>query len=180
MPHVSAALPNFHNIQPLPQRTGFCASTELAWSGNVTIARWPARCRLRNSDGVVPSSRRNARVRSSGRTNPTAVAILGILMAILLPALVRAREAARRASCANNLHQLTIAFKMYANESKGERWPAIMFAWYTNPNELPDSVANLDNGNQLLNFSPRVWDLYPEYMPDPAILVCPSDADNDI
>jgi prepilin-type processing-associated H-X9-DG protein len=69
---------------------------------------------------------------------------------------------------------------MYANESKSERWPAIMFAWYRSPVELANSVANLDGDNQLLEFSPRIWDLYPEYMPDPAILVCPSDSDNDI
>ena len=53
------------------------------------------------------------------------IAIIGILAAILLPALARAREAARRASCASNLKQWGLVFKMYANESKGEKFPPV-------------------------------------------------------
>jgi len=54
------------------------------------------------------------------------IAIIGILAAILLPALARAREAARRSSCQNNLKQWGLVFKMYSGESKGERFPRIL------------------------------------------------------
>ena len=47
------------------------------------------------------------------------IAIIGILAAILLPALARGREAARRASCANILKQPGLVLKMYANEWTG-------------------------------------------------------------
>ena len=53
------------------------------------------------------------------------IAIIGVLAAILLPALARAREAARRVSCANNLKQWGLVFKMYASESRSEKLPSL-------------------------------------------------------
>ncbi len=88
------------------------------------------------------------------------IAIIGILAAILLPALGRAREAARRASCANNLRQMGLVFKMYANESPGEKFP---------PRMLRDIHGNLSD-TMIFN-GPSV---YPEYLTYLTVVWCPS------
>lgn len=88
------------------------------------------------------------------------IAIIGILAAILLPALARAREAARRASCANNLKQMGLVFKMYANESSGNKFP----------NRTRIAFASAQS-----NFGIDGAAVYPEYLTDVNVMVCPSD-----
>ena len=44
------------------------------------------------------------------------IAIIGVLVALLLPALARAREAARNAECKNNLRQIGIGIHMFADK----------------------------------------------------------------
>lgn len=100
------------------------------------------------------------------------IAIIGILAAILLPALARAREAARRASCQNNLKQFGIIFKMYANESKGERFPPRQ----ANANRDLNGASYTTTGNADLARWVSAGHLYPEYWNDWKLAFCPSDA----
>jgi len=83
----------------------------------------------------------------------TVIATIGILAAILLPALARSREAARRASCLSNLAQLGLALRMYAEEHE---------------RQLPWSGGG-GNADCLLP-------LRGDYLPDSGNLFCPSDA----
>ena len=48
------------------------------------------------------------------------IAIIALLMAILMPALHRAREQGKRAVCLNNLRQLTLAWIIYADDNDGK------------------------------------------------------------
>jgi len=96
------------------------------------------------------------------------IAIIGILAAILLPALARAREAARRASCQNNLKQMGIVFKMYAGESK-DYFPPAKFA---DEGSTPGSCDDFG-----LDFIFQGDMVYPDYMTDAKLIVCPSDSD---
>ncbi|HOZ45540.1 MAG TPA: DUF1559 domain-containing protein [Candidatus Hydrogenedentes bacterium] len=93
------------------------------------------------------------------------IAIIGILAAILLPALARAREAARRSSCANNLKQFSIVFKMYTGESAGGRFPSL--PPFANPGGVPVFAA------------PDPDAVYPEYLTDLEVARCPSDTGAD-
>ena len=83
------------------------------------------------------------------------IAIIGILAAILLPALGRAREAARRASCANNLKQWGLVFKLYTSEDQAGRFPR-------------------QSSTPFFLFV-ESRDVYPDYWTDYEIALCPSD-----
>ena len=80
------------------------------------------------------------------------IAIIAILASMLLPALSRAKESAKRISCVNNLKQLDLALAMYRDEHQGFfpprsstlRWPEALRDGYKDirllrcPSDGPD------------------------------------------
>ncbi len=66
------------------------------------------------------------------------IAIIAILAAMLLPALAKAKETAKRISCLNNLQQLSLAAHMYVDDNRGaypprsdaDRWPDKFYNTY--------------------------------------------------
>ncbi|HZQ48385.1 MAG TPA: prepilin-type N-terminal cleavage/methylation domain-containing protein [Verrucomicrobiae bacterium] len=84
------------------------------------------------------------------------LAIIAILAALLLPALAKAREKGRQASCVNSVRQQAFAIFMYADD---------------HGNILPPAAYNDANGNEI--DWPTVLDPYLNYVAK--VHICPTD-----
>ena len=105
------------------------------------------------------------------------IAIIAILAALLLPALARGREQAKRANCKSNLHQLGLATLMYANDNSDKLPDLQSFGvwfwdmWRPAASNLLENVKRTDifycpNEYYLYqaNGPPDAWNAFPSYV----------------
>ena len=100
------------------------------------------------------------------------IAIIAILAAMLLPALAKAKETARRISCNNNLRQLGMAMRMYVDDNQGtlpphttaSRWPNKFDDYYGKnikvllcPSEITNAPATIGPSNNVADGVPRSY-----------------------
>ena len=97
------------------------------------------------------------------------IAIIGILVALLLPAVQAAREAARRSACSNNIRQIGIALMNYES-SNGSLPPGAtqrmasttgpgnptMFSWITQIMQYIEEASAYDQADWQVPFADRV------------------------
>jgi len=107
------------------------------------------------------------------------IAIIGILIALLLPAVQMAREAARKAQCANNLKQLGLALHNYLDAHRGFP-PAACYgygqtfdAWSAQAFLLP--YVEQGAFGDLINFAQSPDDQTTVGMKRIPVFVCPSE-----
>jgi prepilin-type N-terminal cleavage/methylation domain-containing protein/prepilin-type processing-associated H-X9-DG protein len=99
------------------------------------------------------------------------ITIIGILMSLLLPAVQRVRAAGRKTQCANNLHNIGMAYKNYAARATGsssilevDNWPGDLLQFverqrhtYLCPEEEGHALAETGEGFE----DAKVWTTYP-------------------
>ncbi|MGB9604073.1 MAG: prepilin-type N-terminal cleavage/methylation domain-containing protein, partial [Limisphaerales bacterium] len=98
------------------------------------------------------------------------IAIIAILASMLLPALARAKELARRSQCMSNLRQLGVALRIYVDENRytfppnrmTNRWPNLMYEYYQ---DLRLLICPSDGPEPNTATPAQAYNLKPDYSP---------------
>src|SRR3954468_4291364 len=108
------------------------------------------------------------------------VAIIGILVGILLPAVQMAREAARGVQCRNNQKQIALALSNYADTEGSYPLGASVAQGWSSGSFFLSILPQLEQQNLFnrINFSVSYAEAQNATVHDlrPNMLVCPSDA----
>jgi prepilin-type processing-associated H-X9-DG protein len=102
------------------------------------------------------------------------IAILALLVVGLVQLLERAREHRHRVACQENLRQIGLAFKMYAQDWDGMYPPKkrVLSPGDTKKDRF-DPVS--PEGIRTLHLVPEALSIYPEYLTDLSVFICPSE-----
>jgi prepilin-type N-terminal cleavage/methylation domain-containing protein len=96
------------------------------------------------------------------------IGIIALLVALLLPAINKSREAARRAACLSNLRQIHLTFVLYAGDSHDQ----VPLGYRTASKQYNSMMFSTTAGNRWVLFGL----LYVgHYLEKPEVLFCPSE-----